>query len=342
MDKHEIPWGPIGYITFKRTYARRIKESDPTSRTEEFEETVERELKGIEKQLKLLLTEEEKEFYRYFRLNLKGSVAGRFMWQLGTKTVDKYGLMSLQNCAFVVVNEPIRPFTWTMDALMLGSGVGFNIQREHVYSLPKVGRKIKIERVDNASADYIVPDTREGWVKLLGKVLKAHFYSGKGFTYSTQLIRGKGAIIKGFGGVASGPEELCVGIDQIHKILNERSMKKLRPIDCLDIMNIIGSIVVAGNVRRSSQISIGDYDDFEYLRAKRWDLGSIPNWRSMSNNSVACSDISKLPGEFWETYEQGEPYGLINLKLARSIGRTGETQYPDQEVQGCNPLKLAA
>jgi ribonucleoside-triphosphate reductase len=194
-------------------------------------------------------------------LTLKGSVAGRFWWQLGTKTVDKLGLLSLQNCAFTIVNDPIRPFTWTMDALMLGSGVGYNIQREYVNTLPKVKGKIKIERKDEPDADFIVPDSREGWVKLLAKVLKAHFYSGEGFTYSTICIRSKGAPIKSFGGVASGPEELCWGINEIHQIFNNRAKKKLRPIDCLDIMNIIGAIVVAGNVRRSAQIAIGDPDD---------------------------------------------------------------------------------
>ena len=125
---------------------------------------------------------------------------------------------------------------------------------------------------------------------------------------------------------------------EINRILNERSGKRLRPIDCLDIMNIIGKIVVAGNVRRSAQIAIGDHDDLEYLRAKRWDLGGIPNWRAMSNNSVACEDITTLPDEFWEGYKgNGEPYGLINLASSRIQGRTGETQYPDPDVMGYNP-----
>lgn len=221
---------------------------------------------------------------------------------------------------------------------MLGSGVGFNIQKENVYQIPKVKSKIKIERKDSNDADYIVPDSREGWVKLLGKVLKAHFYSGEGFTFSTVCVRGKGAPIKGFGGTASGPEELCWGINEIHKILNSRSNRKLRPIDCLDIMNIIGYIVVSGNVRRSAQIAIGDHDDVEFLKAKRWDLGTIPNWRAMSNNSIyAPKDIDELPQEFWDTYEQGEPYGLINLELSRAVGRTGETEYPDPSVEGFNP-----
>lgn len=191
--------------------------------------------------------------------------------------------------------------------------------------------------MDNAQADFIVPDTREGWVKLLGKVLKSYFYSGESFTYSTQLIRGEGAPIKGFGGVASGPEILVEGIKLICAVLDNRRGQQLRPIDCLDIMNIIGMIVVAGNVRRSAQIAIGDYDDLEYLKAKRWDLGSIPNWRAMSNNSVDVPDAKLLPQEFWDTYEQGEPYGLVNIQLSKKIGRSGETEYPDPDIEGYNP-----
>jgi ribonucleotide reductase alpha subunit len=55
----------------------------------------------------------------------------------------------------------------------------------------------------------------------------------------------------------------------------------------------------------------------------------------MSNNSiVAPENIEDLPQEFWDTYNQGEPYGLINLDLARQVGRTGESQYPDPDVEG--------
>lgn len=338
FEKLTPPWGEIGYITFKRTYARRLKENDVNSKTEEFHDVVKRELIAAEKQLNVGFTKEEEKRYGELRMKLKFSPAGRFMWQLGTKTVDKLGLPSLQNCAMVVVNSPIRPFTWTFEMLMLGSGVGYNIQKQHVYQLPKVKNKIKIERKDTNDADFIVPDNREGWVKLLGKVLKAHFYGGEGFTYSTICVRSKGAAIKGFGGTASGPDDLCWGMGEISKIINNRSNKKLRPIDCLDILNIIGSIVVSGNVRRSAQIAIGDYDDIDFLKAKRWDLGSIPNWRAMSNNSVfAPENISLLPNEFWETYNQGEPYGLINLELSKTVGRTNEKEYPDPDVEGFNP-----
>lgn len=337
MTEIATPWGPIGYLTFKRTYARRLREADPNSATEEFSQTVARNISAFDKQLNCGFTpEEETRLTRYF-LELKALDAGRFLWQLGTKTIDKLGLFSLQNCAFTVVNEPIRPFTWTMDALMLGAGVGYNIQREFVYELPKA-RRVKIVRLDTKDADLIVSDSREGWVELLRRVLEAHFVTGKGFSYSTICVRSKGAVIRGFGGLASGPEELCWGMEEISKVLNSRAGKKVRPIDCLDVMNIIGHIVVAGNVRRSAQIAIGDCDDLQFLAAKRWDLGNIPKWRAMSNNSVVCNDISLLPEEFWEGYlGNGEPYGLINLKLSQSCGRLGETEYPDPEVQGFNP-----
>lgn len=337
------PWSSVGYLTYKRTYARRLNENDPASATEEFPDTVNRVLQACAIQLDCGFTDDENERLRRYLLGLKGSVAGRFWWQLGTQTVGRLGMASLQNCAFRVVDKPVEPFTWAMDMLMLGSGVGYNIQRENVDKLPPVHANFKAPtRTNDAGANFIVPDSREGWVALLGKTLKAAFLAHESgrqtFTYSTQLIRSKGALIKGFGGTASGPEDLVKGIDQISKVLEGRAGRKLRPIDALDIMNIIGSIVVAGNVRRSAQIAIGDCDDVEFLLAKRWDFGNIPSWRAMSNNSVVCSDIRDLHEFFWDGYTgKGEPYGLINLELSRAVGRLGETQYPDPEVQGYNP-----
>jgi len=338
---YNTPFSTVGYITYKRTYARRLNEGDPKSSTEEFTDTVERVIKASNDQLGCNFDADEQERLRKYLMELKGTVAGRFLWQMGTETVGRLGLASLQNCAFTVIDQPVRPFTWAMDLLMLGSGVGYNIQRQHIDKLPPVNANFSAPtRVTTADADFIVPDSREGWVKLLGKTLKAAFLADTNptFTYSTILVRGRGAAIKGFGGTASGPEDLCDGIVKISNILEKRKGKKLRPIDCLDIMNIIGAIVVAGNVRRSAQIAIGDPDDVEYLLAKRWDMGNIPSWRAMSNNSVVCNDIKDLHEYFWDGYEgKGEPYGLINLKLSRKIGRLGETDYPDPDVMGYNP-----
>jgi hypothetical protein len=332
-NPQDIPWGEVGYATYKRTYSRPFG-----ARSEEWEETVDRVVKACNEQLHCGFKDYEQQEIKDIMMGLKGTVAGRFLWQLGTDTVDKLGLPSLQNCSFVVVDQPIRPFTWAFEMLMLGSGVGFNIQREHVYQLPKVKGPVVVWRNDENDADFIVPDSREGWVELLDRTLRASFETGQGFSFATHLIRPKGAPIKGFGGTASGSQDLVKGIEDINAVLNTRAGQRLRPIDCLDIMNLVGKIVVSGNVRRSAQIAIGDHDDIEYLRAKRWDLGNIPNWRAMSNNSVACDDIGQLPEEFWEGYKgNGEPYGLINLDASRRWGRTGEYEYPDPDVMGFNP-----
>jgi len=246
------PWGMLGYITFKRTYARRLNETnDNDDTTEEFRDTIIRILDGCQSQLHVNFTNNElKQAYKYL-MSLKCSVAGRFLWQLGTSNVSKLGIMSLQNCAFVKIDEPIKPFLWIFDVLMLGTGVGFNIQRENIEKLPELlDKEILITRQDTKDADFIVPDSREGWGSLFEKIFEAYFYKGKSFTYSTVLIRSAGTKIKGFGGIASGPEDLVKGINNIQGILNKRRGTKLTGVDCLDIINIIASIVVAGNVRR--------------------------------------------------------------------------------------------
>ena len=161
-DPSLVPWGEVGYAVYKRTYSRELE----NGKTEEWEDTVDRVIDSCREQLDVGFNEAEEADLKRIMMELKGTVAGRFLWQLGTKTVDRLGLPSLQNCAFVVVDDPIRPFTWAFEMLMLGSGVGFNIQRENVYQLPKVKNRVKVERVDANDADFIVPDSREGWVEL--------------------------------------------------------------------------------------------------------------------------------------------------------------------------------
>jgi transcriptional regulator NrdR family protein len=250
-DDVETPWGMLGYITYKRTYARKISNDENNETTEEFRDSILRVLDACQNQLNCNFSNNELKKAYYYLKSLKGSVAGRFLWQLGTETVNKLGTMSLQNCAYVSIDDPIRPFTWIFDVLMLGTGVGFSVQKEYISKLPPVlDVDINIKRLDTKDADFIVPDSREGWVYLLEKILETFFYKGKSFTYSTILIRSAGTKIKGFGGVASGPEDLVKGLKNIIDILKSKKGKQLSSIDVLDIVNIIATIVVAGNVRR--------------------------------------------------------------------------------------------
>ena len=502
------PFDSIGLFTYLRTYARRHIEDDPNSTIESWNECITRVVNATNTQLGVGFSADERQEVFDYLYNLKGSVAGRFLWQLGTKTVDQLGLMSLQNCAFTKIDDPVKPFTWIMNFLMLGAGCGYRILPEDLEKIPII-QLVSVVRNDTKDADFIVPDSRQGWIKLLSKLLKAHFYSGKSFSYSCQLLRSRGAPIKGFGGTASGPDTLCEGIADINKMLNENAGKKMTSIVALDICNIIGRVVVSGNVRRclpagsqvhtdlgrvaiedikvgdlvlttkgyypvlnvfkqgvqkivkittvdgtflctanhkmavytpsmfnyfcsgligprytwkeardltpqdslvfieyrlssvtqkasqitnidlnfmemdpkpcpshnggcetkhfipveretydievetmheffcdgflthnSAQICLGDAKDKEYLRAKRYDLGNVPNYRCYSNNSVICNDINDLldNDEFWAGYlAGGEPYGIGNIDLCKKIGRLGETQYPDPTAEGFNP-----
>ena len=322
-------WGynGLGEIVYKRTYSR-VKD-DGTN--EEWWETIARCINGAQKIGADYTTKEAQRLYDLV-FNLKCNFAGRMLWQLGTSTVDRFGGNSLLNCWGVCVRD-IDDFCFIFENLMLGGGVGFSIRREDVHELPKSKEGVVVTHKKTNDADFIVPDTREGWVKLLKKVLKSFFYTGESFSYSTILVRSSGEPIAGFGGKASGPGILIEGIDKISTIIRAREGKKLRSIDVLDIGNIIGSVVVAGNVRRSAEIAVGDPDDYLFLRAKRWDLGNIPNWRAMSNNTIYADSYDHISDVVWKGYDgSGEPYGFFNLPLAQKVGRLGEKSKDKCEI----------
>lgn len=334
-----VPWGynGLGLIVYKRTYSR-LKDDN---KQEEWGETILRCINGAQEIGAQYSKEEAERLFNYI-YNLKCSFAGRMLWQLGTVNIKRFGGNSLLNCWGVCIRE-IENFCFLFENLMLGGGVGFSVRREDVHEFPKVKEDIKITCQNTKDADFIVPDSREGWVALLRKVLRSYFTNGKSFTYSTILVRGYGEPIKTFGGTASGSGILIDGIEKICKVLENREGKKIRSIDALDISNIIGGIVVSGNVRRSAQVALGDPDDYLYIRAKRWDLGNIPNWRSLSNNTIYCDDYSHISNDIWEGYVgNGEPYGLFNIKLAQKVGRIGEYKKDNCEIiNPCGEAMLA-
>ncbi|MDA7653829.1 hypothetical protein N8664_01445 [Verrucomicrobia bacterium] len=325
-------WGfnGLGYIVYKRTYAR-IKEN---GQLEEWPETVARCINGAQK-IGAGYTKKEAEKLFDLVFNLKCNFAGRGLWQLGTSTVDRFGGNSLLNCWFTAIRKP-EDFCFIFENLMLGGGVGYSIRREDVHEIPRIKKDVSITVKNTNDADFIVPDSREGWVRLLSKVLEAYFVTGKSFSYSTVLVRSAGKPIGGFGGTASGPEILVEGLEKITGVIKKREGKKLRSLDVLDIANIIGSVVVAGNVRRSAEIALGDPDDYLYIKAKRWDLGNIPNWRAMSNNTIYCDSYDHIAEGVWDGYAgNGEPYGFFNLRLSSKFGRTGEKA--KENCEGTNP-----
>lgn len=333
------PWGfqDLGYVVYKRTYARPIFEDGEIARTEEWWETIERVVNGAQA-IGAGLTPDEAERLFDYMFNLKGTVGGRMLWQLGTENNTRLGADSLVNCWFTELATP-EDFGWLFERLMLGGGVGFSVDQ------PKrlgIVRKATVTHENTNDADFIVPDKREGWSELVVKTIRAYLGDRRDkteFSYSTALVRKAGTPIKTFGGTASGPEILVDGINDICNILDNAVNRELVSTEVLDIANIIGRIVVSGNVRRSAQIALGSHIDEDFLEAKQWNTGDIPIWRAMSNNTVYLTpeNLEHLPEVFWEGYKgNGEAYGMFNLDASQQYGRMGEER-PDYTISGTNP-----
>lgn len=320
-------WSNLAKIVYKRTYARKDK-----GFVENWSDTVDRVIQGNVRNHDV--SKEEIEKLRYFMLNRKAGPAGRGYWFSGAPSHEALGGAALNNCWFVTLDKWDN-FVLAQDLLMLGGGVGGSIEHRFVSKLPTIKPNVTILHKNTKDANFIVPDSREGWNELTRRVLEAFFVTGKSFTYSCICVRGKGEAIAGFGGTSSGPLPLIKFIDKICSILVQRTKKHIRPIDAMDLLCCIGEMVVSGNVRRSAIIILGDAWDKEFLTSKRWDLGAIPTERAMANLSVVCSDTDDLHPLFWKTYEQGEPFGIVNRKNIRKYGRMGEEK-PDT-AQGMNP-----
>ena len=320
-------WSNLARIVYRRTYARK-----DSGTLENWEQTVERAIMGNVKGRNV----SEAEIKELLRLanERKAGPAGRGYWFSGTPAHTRFGGAALNSCWFVT-SEDWNNFVIAQDLLMLGGGVGLSVEQQFSRNLPKVKKDVVVIHKPTKDADFIIPDSREGWCELTRRVLESYFVTGKSFSYSTVCVRGYGESIAGFGGTASGPLPLVKFIGILCAILLNRVGKQLRPIDCADILTATGEMVVAGNVRRSAIIILGDCWDKEYLKAKRWDLGAVPTHRSCANYSVICEDIQDVHPLFWKTYEHGEPFGLVNRAAMQKYGRMGELK-PDTAI-GVNP-----
>lgn len=321
----------LAKVVYKRTYARK-----DTGVLENFSDTVERVIAGNVTGKNVSAKEIER--LRYFLMNRKAGPAGRGWWFSGAPAQKTLGGVALNNCWFVTADDWTN-FVTAQDLLMLGGGVGMSVEHRFTSKLPKIKKGVTIAHKGTKDAMFIVPDSREGWCELIRRVLEAYFVTGKSFEYSTVCIRGAGERINGFGGTASGPIPLITLVEKLCTILGSREGRNLRPIDAMDVLCSIGEMVVAGNVRRSAIIILGDAFDKDYLKAKRWDLGPIPTQRAMANLSVVCDDVEDLHPLFWKTYEQGEPFGIVNRTNMQAYGRMGERR-KDTAV-GVNPCAEA-
>jgi len=337
-------WGPLGYITFKRTYARVVSEDQP--RTEEYWETVKRVVEGcytIQQNhcmsLKLPWNphKAQRSAQEMFRLmwNFKFLPPGRGLWMMGTDYIYKRGSAALNNCAFVSTEEIdtdfAEPFCFLMDLSMLGVGVAFDT---------KGAGKVTIQEPQIGEYTHVVEDSKEGWCDLVRVILNAFVGRGKRPAHVDYgKIRPMGSPIKTFGGIAPGPQPLIECVENIIKILTPRAGNQISSTDITDLMNVIGKCVVSGGVRRTAELALGCPDDIEYLQLKDPKLHSekLNAWRWASNNSVNAYEGMDYHAVGAQTAKNGEP-GYFWLENARAYGRLKDgPTWEDAKVAGTNP-----
>ena len=154
------------------------------------------------------------------------------------------------------------------------------------------------------------------------------------FDYS--VIRGAGEEIKGFGGTASGYGPLKELHDSLKELYTPLIGKEIDSVSIVDTENLIGRCVVAGNVRRSAALALGQHDDMQYLTMKN-DQEKLYSHRWGSNNSFEAKVGMDYTWHAEQSQKNGEP-GYIWLENARTRGRMKDGYRDDDlKVMGFNP-----
>jgi len=339
----EVPWGPLGYVTFKRTYSRRLSEFDPDATgSEEWWHTCRRVVEGMfnmQKQHVFQLGLEwndgkaqktAKEAYERL-FNLKWTPPGRGLWMMGTKFVEERTAAGLFNCAFRSTRDLSTKggylFAWMMDALMVGVGVGFDTEGAGT---------VTIQEPAYTNDTLVIDDSREGWVDSVHTLLDGFFFGGKVPKFDYSAIREFGAEIKGFGGTSSGPAPLIELHENLKELYSSKIGESVTSVDIVDTENLIGRCVVSGNVRRSAALAMGRYDDTRYLEMKN-DQEKLYHHRWGSNNSFNAEVGMDYTWHAAQSQKNGEP-GYIWLNNARTRGRFKDGErFDDINVAGFNP-----
>ncbi len=370
--KRKAPWGfsvgagnSLGELTFLSKYSRR--KADGTKET--WVEVCERVVNGTYSILKdhcrknrtpwnepKAQRSAQDAFERLF--TFKWTPPGRGLWMMGSEFVNGQGnSAALQNCAFIStekissrsVKEATLPFVRLMEMSMLGVGVGFDTKGDGKLTIHKPDMTKPVET-------YVIEDSREGWYNSVGKVLEMFFFEHRpNIQFDYSLVRPAGEPIKGFGGTAAGPGPLKQLHANLAALFINRAGEKVNTTDIVDIMNMIGKCVVAGNVRRSAEIALGDADDKNFLNLKNPKINpermgvegftddGYPiylkggGWGFTSNNTV----FAEVGGNYDHLIEliadNGEP-GLLYMDLCREYGRLVDPpNNRDHRAAGTNP-----
>ena len=348
IDKYKRKRPPFGFnglgeLVYMRTYSR-IKDN---GKNERWWETIQRVVEGTYTMQKNWIESHQlgwnawqaqksaQEMYERM-FNMKFLPPGRGLWAMGTPITEEKGLYAaLNNCAFVstktIKEDYSKPFCFLMDASMLGVGVGFDTNGAGEIIVKGVNK-------DRNEEVFEIPDTREGWVESLRLLLESYFHGTAPVEFDYSKIRPAGVPIKGFGGMSSGPEPLMEVHQDIINVLDKNKGEPITITTIVDIMNLIGKCVVAGNVRRTAEIVFGDPHNEEYLDLKNYEVNPHRDqYGWTSNNSIFAElgmDYTEVCKRITDNGEPGFAW-LDNMRKYSRMKNGGDNK--DHRVMGGNP-----
>lgn len=342
----------LGEFVYYRTYSRVMDDG----RQESWADTIVRVVEGVFSILLTHRTKIGKDPYgglmdydamhmADLMFNMKFLPPGRGLWAMGTPYVAERGAMALYNCAATDITDLAEDAAWLMDLCMCGVGVGFSTECSYLTGIPA--------RIPYGVPEvYIVPDSREGWVESVRRLIRSYTHQVHPIRFDYSEIRPAGAPIRGFGGTSSGHKPLELLHERIQGYLCAFALGDMSTTRLIaDIMNSIGACVVAGNVRRSAEIALGNPGDLNFMNLKdytKYDkegnvtyVGTADDRQSigwLSNNSV----VLKHPDDFMYLPEvadqiranRGEP-GILNLMNVQRYGRMHRESHDAATL--CNP-----
>lgn len=319
---------------FKRTYARYIPE---TGERETWKESVARYGDYMSRRVPEGMMEEY--VAACHAVHKKEVVPSmRALWSAGT-ALDNDNIAGY-NCAYTPIDR-VRSFSEVLYILMNGAGVGFSVERQYINQLPDVPELW--DRSDHLK--FTVEDSKIGWAETYNNYVANLYYSGGIAAIDYSEIRPKGAVLKTFGGRASGPEPLKELVEFTTATFKAAQGRKLNSLEVYDIVCKIANCVVSGGVRRSATISLSNLSDPRMRDAKQGQFWITHPDRMLSNNSVAYTEKPDM-GIFLEEWISlmrsgtGER-GIVNRQALMSCSAAPRRLWEgDAGVNPCGEIAL--
>lgn len=365
---------PTALPLFTRTYSRYKKDGTKESP----KEAKDRAINGLRK-FGLLTEDELNLIEKYFYAN-QVFVSGRWFWVGGTEWVEQpKNYIGAYNCASVPVTD-WEAFRFNFRALLMGCGVGTGVELFNISQLSKIKYPINLEVIgelgskyvkgdktyensvfflnsdseDTLEIQYIIGDSKEGWVDVMTHLLEFSSMSAKeivqkyrpNFDKNVEIkdyksvslkldptyIRPKGETLEGFGG-KSNPETLIPGLQAITEILNGAVGRQLNSLEVILITDWAGAVAVSGNIRRSAKLQQGSAEDEIFTNSKDnlWVQDEKGNWKIDVKR-----DVLRLSNHTCVYHSKPDLWTITTAVQNQYYSGEGAIQYAPEAIARCN------